>query len=847
MQFNATKNMLKKTLHRGFNLLKITTWLTAIFSLVLLVIIAFFVMFPQTIKASLEEKLSQVSGLQATIEKLSFEFLDNELLLAVREVDIGAEGLSPIASIDVLRWNVNLLALYKGIEIPGHIDINELVIDSSSIDEYVSIINTESVLSGIGLSGLLALQSLSINRTRLIGDQPVELAPIELNRNKQKITVSMRDQSIFSNSQVPKLGSAVNINTSIDVERAIEERVAVIPFSLHNDDFNLSAQLKIFNQQDKVYLEFESYIDQIDVSKINQNIPEELANTEGVLWLNQVITEGVLKDVMLTTRFNMSGDLDAPSIKFSANLNDANLNINPEWPSINGLNAKITFSNNYLKIVSNKAKLDDIDLNYLSITTKDFNQPDSELSINARFNSRSKKISTFIEQSAIPLKFKKYLNDFELDGKLWGNVNLVIPLQKNKNQKIKIAFDMYASENALSVLNGGLLVDDFSSQISLNDGLIRTKGKGLIGGELFQISLNPRDWIEGERAKFRVKMSHLDTNTDAYISKKSNKEWQSVIESKDLYADVNLVIDENGKYNIQLDDLSVSSIEGINNWQLTPNIFPSLHLTSSNAKINGKSIPNIEVDLINHENVMEIRNLIFENIGLSDEDLIFNGSWLNGKTALRAKASNDNLSNFLVKFGVNEPVIGGRFNVDLRLYCDCEPWQISTQKISGFMKADVEEGVFTNQDPNLFKLLSFINLETIADRLRLSRTELREQGYVYEQINANFIFNDGIAKVDYFLVESEESDIELTGFVDLIKEDYNLAANVQPSIADTIPLATYLAGGGLAGFGIWAADKMLFGGEIIGGLFDNVVEITFIITGPWSEPVIEKLDGVKVL
>ena len=39
-------------------------------------------------------------------------------------------------------------------------------------------------------------------------------------------------------------------------------------------------------------------------------------------------------------------------------------------------------------------------------------------------------------------------------------------------------------------------------------------------------------------------------------------------------------------------------------------------------------------------------------------------------------------------------------------------------------------------------------------------------------------------------------------------------------------LATYLAGGGLAGFGVWAADKMLFGGEIIGSLFDNVIEIT---------------------
>ena len=168
-------------------------------------------------------------------------------------------------------------------------------------------------------------------------------------------------------------------------------------------------------------------------------------------------------------------------------------------------------------------------------------------------------------------------------------------------------------------------------------------------------------------------------------------------------------------------------------------------------------------------------------------------------------------------------------------------------KISGFMTADIEEGVFTNQDPNFFKLLSFINLESIANRLRMSRSELRERGFVYDRINAKFFVKNGRAKVDYFQVESEESDIELTGYVDLIERDYNLAANVQPSIADTIPLATYLAGGGLAGFGVWAADKMLFGGEIIGSFFDNVVEVTFVITGPWSEPVIEKLDGVKIL
>jgi len=244
---------------------------------------------------------------------------------------------------------------------------------------------------------------------------------------------------------------------------------------------------------------------------------------------------------------------------------------------------------------------------------------------------------------------------------------------------------------------------------------------------------------------------------------------------------------------------------------------------------------------------MEISNLVFENVGLIEEGLRFNGHWLDGKMALRANASHQNLSDFLVKFGVDEPVSGGAFTSDVRLFCDCNPWEATIPKISGFITTDIEEGVFTNQDPNFFKLLSFINLESIANRMSMSRSELREQGFVYDRINVKLLVKNGKAKVEYFQVESEESDIELTGYVDLIERDYNLAANVQPSIANTIPLATYLAGGGLAGFGVWAADKMLFGGELIGSLFDNIVEITFVITGPWSEPVIEKIDGVKVL
>ena len=839
--------MLKKTLLRSLNILKISTWVTALIALALLAVVAFFILFPQTIKGQIENRLSQVSGLDISIEKISLEFQENELLLAVKELQVSAEGLKPIAKIDVLRWNVDLRALYEGIEIPGHLDINELSIDTSYIDEYVGIINTDGVLSNIGISGLLALKSLSINRTKLIGEQSLDLAPMDLKRNEQKISLSMRDESIFSSSQVPKLSNAVRINTSIDVAKAREDREAVIPFTINNEDFNLSAQVKIFNEQDQVYLDFESYIDQIEVSKISQNIPDSLADSKGARWIETVLTDGLLTDIMLTTRFNMSGEIEAPNTKFSANLSDATISASEKWPSIKNINAKVNFSNDYLNIVGNQASVEDIELSYLSITTRDFNEPDATLSVNARFNSQSEEVETFIKQSSVSEKIKSYLDEFDLKGRLWGNVNMVAPLQRDNEQKLKLSFDMFASDNVLTLLDGKIKVDEFNSQISFNDGLIKTKGKGLIGKELFQISLNPKDWINEQKTGARVKLSHLETATDVYIRRNVNEAWDSVVSSESLDAKISVSTDDKGKLLVAVSDLNVSSADSIENWKLSPKLFPSLHLSAKNSKVNDKEIPNFEADLVNHEYVMEIKNLVFENIGLSDEDLVFNGSWLNGKTALRAKASNDNLSTFLDKFGVDEPVIGGSFNVDLRLYCDCQPWEVSLEKITGYMQADVAEGVFTNQDPNLFKLLSYINLESIANRLRLSRDELREQGYVYDQINAKLLFNQGVAKVDYFLVESEESDIELTGSVDVIKRDYNLAANVQPALADTIPLATYLAGGGLAGLGVWAADKMLFGGEVISGLLDNAIEVTFIISGPWSEPVIEKLDGVKVL
>ena len=832
--------MLNISLHRSFNLLKMSTWFTAIASLLLLSVVAFFVLFPQSIKGPLEQRLSSATGLDVSIERLALEFIDNELLLAAHGLEVGAKDLSPIVSMDVLRWDVNLSALIDGIEIPGHVDIGKLTVDATLIESYMAFIDTDAVFSNTGLSSLLALETLSINKTIIRGESSHQLAPIELKRNKQKITFSMENQALMTSVQAPKIGNTVDIKTSVDVTRAKEDRMAVFPFTINNADFSLSAQLKIFSEKGQMFLEFESYVDQIDVAKIQQNIPEALANTQSAVWLSQSLNSGMIKNAMFTTRFNLSAEQAAPITKFSADLEDAQLTMDPEWAPITELNARVSFTNNYVQITGKDAKVGDIDISYLNISAHNFGQDDAKIIAHGRVNSTSERVAAFIKKSPASETTKYFIDQFELSGDIWGDVIIEAPFDENQGKKVVLDCDMSVTDNRLSLQEGKIKIDHYTSQISYHDDTLQANGKGDIGGVPFDLSINPGEWIDDNDSTFKVAMKQRDSDLEVFISQEGGSEWHAQINSEDVEVGVYLYPHPKGPAFVELHDLRMADIDEIKSpWNFLPGDFPSFHLISKNAEVNGNAIPNFEADLISKEQVMQIQSLRFEDIGVSDKELVFNGDWMDGKTILRAQASHQNLSDFLERFGIEEPVSGGKFTTDIRLYCDCAPWEVSTTKVSGFIKVDIEKGVFTEQDPSFFKLLSFVSLDSIASRMKLDKSELKEQGFAYDRINVKLLFGDAKVSIYDFQIESEDSEIELSGYADLINRDYNLVATVRPAIADSVPLATYIAGGGLTGLGVWAADKLLFGGEVIGKMFNDVLEFNYTITGPWSNPVIE--------
>jgi len=249
----------------------------------------------------------------------------------------------------------------------------------------------------------------------------------------------------------------------------------------------------------------------------------------------------------------------------------------------------------------------------------------------------------------------------------------------------------------------------------------------------------------------------------------------------------------------------------------------------------------MQVHLFSHDGVLMIRNLQLKGIGVNKELLNFNGAWYPGnKTSLMAIAKGEKLSDFLSRLEIKERTKGGKFNFDIRLFCECMPWNINFENMTGLVDMKVKEGVFTNKDPSIGRILSFLNIRSIARRLERDVSDLTDNGFVYDDIQVRLTIDESLAIVDHFELNSTSNKIQLTGYSDIVKQEYNLEAQVRPAIGDAIPIATYLAGGGLAGLGVWLVDELLEE-NILDSIVDKIIEFKYKITGVWSDPIIEPL------
>jgi len=338
----------------------------------------------------------------------------------------------------------------------------------------------------------------------------------------------------------------------------------------------------------------------------------------------------------------------------------------------------------------------------------------------------------------------------------------------------------------------------------------------------------------------KTRTSNLYCGLEVYITKRLNQSWRARVESESIKGNVEVVLNEGGNPSVKLLGLQVTTLDAIKGeWDITPNDFPSMYLSAQGVYIDENVLPNFSAELLSQDNMLTISNLQFDGVGVGDEMLSFNGFWVDGRTGLYANAKGNGLAEFLQKLKVKEKVAGGEFDFDIRLSCECTPWNMNYQDVTGYVAMKVKKGVFTEKDPNIGRILSLLNIKSIAKRLKLDVGDVTKEGFVYEDIDARILISNALAKIDKFELNATSGVIRLTGQSHIINEEYEMMAKVSPAVGDAVPAATALAGGGAIGLGIWLIDEALFDGKLIDKIVDKVVDIEYKITGPWDNPVIE--------
>lgn len=822
--------MIKRTLSNGVKVLKISTWISAIFALLIVLVVGFFVVFPSLLKAPIESELSDVTGLDVQISKIAFEFDANGISLNVHELAFNTlESKQILVRIQGLHWHIRLSNLFEDVYRPHQVYIDTLTLhnNTQAKENAFSVEDAKQLVSLETLEVVHFFESLSIDKIIIKDDQTFEILELEINHNQGQLFMSVSNQKIGEQT--------FDLDIMLSSDQLARDGFLTLPMAIRNKDFSLLSNLKFYQREGNNYVEFSGFIDQIQTTHLSQYLPSVVVGESTNQWIKRGFKSGLLEDINVSIVKNLSQD-DPIEFSLTAHLSDAELVFHSDWQAFKNLDAQININADNIKVQVNTTNLYNFPLSNMALEIADMRQTNLDVTLLGKIDTSSEAFIQFLKDAPSGQMIHDILEKFSLNGPLKGELDLIIPLGDRQST---LNVDLVIQGNQLTMLGGAVVIKDYDSQITFRDNQISSKGVGNLRNIPFDIRINPNNSNNDKEALFAVELVNNDSGFEFYLTKRLDQIWRAKIESESIKTNIEIGL-TNDMPSVRIVGLQVATIDILKgDWAIEPSDFPNMYLSTQGVFIDGQEIPDFSAKLESLDNVLKITNLAFKGVGVGNKDLLFNGVWVAGRTALLARAKGEKLSDFLEKMKINEKVSGGEFDFDVRLFCQCAPWNMSLNNISGMASINIKEGTFTDQDPNVGRLLSLLNIKSVAKHLKLDVNDFTDKGFAYDNINAQITLQDTIAKINYFQLEATSSTITLSGQSNIIDQTYDLKAKVTPAIGDAVPIVTYLAGGGLLGLGIWLVDEGLFDGKLIDKIVDKVIEFKYKITGPWDKPTIE--------
>jgi uncharacterized protein YhdP len=171
-------------------------------------------------------------------------------------------------------------------------------------------------------------------------------------------------------------------------------------------------------------------------------------------------------------------------------------------------------------------------------------------------------------------------------------------------------------------------------------------------------------------------------------------------------------------------------------------------------------------------------------------------------------------------------VDGGAAEIVLRAGWNGSPFELEFERLSGELHFRAANGRLREVKRGATgRVFGLLNLTVLPRRLlRLDFSDLFQEGVSYELMEGSFRLDAGNAYTENVIMDSDNAHVHLAGRVGLVDEDFDQIMTVTPKLSTSLPLAP-----------IWLAEKFL-NRKLIDGAFSY----RYIITGPWSNPNIQR-------
>ena len=158
-------------------------------------------------------------------------------------------------------------------------------------------------------------------------------------------------------------------------------------------------------------------------------------------------------------------------------------------------------------------------------------------------------------------------------------------------------------------------------------------------------------------------------------------------------------------------------------------------------------------------------------------------------------------------------------------------------RLNGTLAIDLERGQLRDVKPGAGRMLGLTSLVELPRRLSLDFHDVTDKGLAFDTIKGTFEIRDGNAYTDDTVLKGAAIDIGLAGRTGLAAQDYD-----ETIVVSGNPVGPATVAGALAAGPIGAAGGLLLS-QLFKGQLAGLARIYYRVTGPWSDPVVERVSA----